>query len=243
MKNAWITVAVTSLLLAAGPGRSQDAGMTPRLAVPDVPAGAFETTEHAPGAKCLTLQQRLQEWGKVRPASHSTTTPEEPTPPSPSLEAVPPGGMLSRPFSDTGGVPSLTGRESMAPSPTAPLGAPCLTGPRHRCFWEQLNDWLTYRPLSHDVCDCFPKCVPCCDPRLYTFFIGACCVNPTGAGCRPVCAHDGCCRGGARCAGLWQGVRNCRLWHGWDDLLFYHGKDCAHGTCGPDDGLADMNTK
>jgi hypothetical protein len=222
MKNAWIFVAVASLFLAAGRCPSQDTGTLPEPVFFDLPAGALEGTQPAPGTKCLTLHQRLQEWGKVRPVSQTITSPMDPVP-----DTMPPTPLAP------------------VAAPIAPVAAPCLTGPPHRCFRDQLVDWLTYRPLCHNICDCFPRCTPCCEPRLYTFFIAPCCINPTGAGCRAACAHDRCCGCGER-----QPCCKCRsragcfhLWHGWDDVLFNHPKNCAQGTCMADDSVADMSTK
>ncbi len=152
MKNAGAVIAVVSVFLAAIPGRSQDSG---------VPAGAAETKQSAPAAKCLTLQQRMAEWGKLRQVSQTTAMPvPESTSPEVNAEAAPPA-------------PAGT-----AAPPLMPTAGACLAGPGHRPCWEQLDDWVTYRPLSQNCCDCFPKCVPCCYPPLYAFFLGNCCVQP-----------------------------------------------------------------
>jgi hypothetical protein len=232
MKKVWIFVAVASLFLAAGRSRSQDGVTVPAPVLPDVAAGALDSTQLAPGAKCLTLQQRLQEWGKVRPASDATAASVEPiSPPSPD---TPPPTLAA---------PAVA---------QIPPGAPCLAGPGHRCFREQLVDWLTYRPLSHNICDCFPRCVPCCEPRLYLFFIGPCCVNPAEGGGRLACARNTACGCRDQCTGPREqpckccsgtGLGSFHLWHGWDDLLFNRPKNCAHTACAADDGVTDLNAK
>src|SRR5262249_30575230 len=116
--------------------------------------------------------------------------------------------------------PDVSAGASEAAQPVA--SAVCFSGPGHRCCWEQIDDWFTYRPLTRDCCGCLPKCAPCCPPPLYTFFLGNCCVGSPGAGC---CARrDTGFGSGHRLAGLWQGVRGCCSWRGWDELLFYHPK-------------------
>jgi hypothetical protein len=199
MKNACTLLVVGSLFLAAEAGRSQDTGMIEGPIVSDTPSGDLGVPTPTP-AKCMTLQQRMQEWGKLRTVSQTVVEPavREPAGPAPSVVSGP------------------------APSPAAVQGfvpvlqvGPCMSGPAHRSCREQLCDWLTYRPLSreqspiwtpsrgllfwrdecwqacHSCCHCLPKCAPCCPPPLYTFFIGPCCVNPAGAGCGPACGHCG----------------------------------------------------
>jgi hypothetical protein len=138
-------------------------------------------------------------------------------------------------------------------SPLPPLPAPCLSGPGHRCFRQQLIDWLTYRPLSQDICDCFPRCVPCCEPRLYLFFVGPCCVNPAEIQGRATCARNAACGCRNRCAGPCEQPGKCasgkcpgsfHWWPGWDALLFNHPKTCCAATpCVAGDNGADMSAK
>ncbi len=197
MKNACAVLAVMSLLLAAIPGRSQEA-VTP--------------------AKAQTLQQRMDGWNRLRPVSQTEAMPAMET-------ASPPTAAEAAPSPPHAGM-----------APVASLEAHCLMGPGHKPCWEQLDDWLTYRPLSQNCCNCFPKCAPCCPPPLYTFFIGNCCVNPAGPACVGRCGHGAPidCR---HCvASWWEGIHNAPLWpgnvsvsvrHHLSDMFFYLGKNCS----------------
>jgi hypothetical protein len=234
IRNAWTFVALISLWLAADRCRSQDRDTVPKPVVPEGVADAADKTQPALGARCLTLQQRLQEWGKVQPANETIAAAVEQTSPTPSPDHDP----------QTPAAPVV--------APILPATAPCLAGPGHRCFRQQLIDWLTYRPLSRNVCDCFPKCVPCCEPRLYLFFLGPCCVNSAEAGNHVACARNGPCGCGERCTVArepqcrcrsWTGLGSFHLWHGWDDLLFNHPKDCAHTASAADESLVDMTSR
>jgi hypothetical protein len=218
-------VVVASVLLTTTPGRSQDAGRAPRPIIPAAAAGSFETTQPAPVAKSLTVPQRMEGDVRLRPVSHMAAAPEQSAVPSAAPETVP--------------IPP----DSRAIYPMPLVGEPCLSGPRPRSCWEQLDDWVTYRPLHKDCCDCLPRCAPCCPPPLYTFFIGGCCVHPTG----PVCSTPPC-GSGHRLVSLWNGVRNCRywpgnlgfqFWHGSSDFLFWHGKSCAQGDCGAEQRVVE----
>src|SRR5262249_60909 len=141
------------------------------------------------------------------------------------------------PPANAGAVPPVNGY--ITPLPPAAEGAPCMSGPRHRSCWEQLDDWLTYRPLSRDCHDCFLKPAPCCEPPLYAFFIGGCCVTPAPAN-RGACGV-GC---GHRLAGFWEGLRSCcqapaqgecRIWLNLSNVRLWPCKSCAH----PDDVIVE----
>jgi hypothetical protein len=204
MKNAGAVIAVVSLLLAVVPGRSQ---------------------ESAPGAKCLTLQQRLADWGKVRQVSQTTAmpTPESASPPA-TDEVVQPSPHAA------------------AMPTTVPASECCLTGPGHRPCWEQLDDWLTYRPLCQSCSDCCPKPVPCCNAPLYAFFIGNCCVRPVAPNPHGAPGH--------RVACIWDSFRNSRLWPGNVDthlrqrlssFFFFLGESCARGDGVPEGNVVETN--
>jgi hypothetical protein len=191
MKNACTLLVVGSLFLAPGTGRSQDTDMITGPVIADAPIGVLDPTPATP-AKCLTLQHRIQEWGKLRTISQTAAEPAVPEPakPAPSVSPEP--------------VPSPPPAQAIPPA--ALLSPPCMSGPGHRCCRDQLIDWLTYRPLSHQdfhiwtpsrglcfwrdeswqgchtCCNCLPKCAPCCAPPPYTFFLGSCCVHPSEAG-------------------------------------------------------------
>jgi hypothetical protein len=196
MKSGWTVLVVGSLFLAAGVGRSQDGGKAVGPMVPAFPTGDIETASPA-AAKRLTLPQRLQEWAKLRVAGEAEA---EPLGPAPKVAAEP--------------APPLPPPPVAAVSPAVPPGPPCMSGPGHRACREQLREWLTYRPLCHCCCNCIPKCAACCPPPLYAFFIGPCCVNTTGAGCRPSCGHGGCCACG-------QGNDRFQIWTPSRGLLFW----------------------
>jgi hypothetical protein len=132
MKNACTLLVVGSFFLAPATVRSQDAGMMTGPVVPSTATGVVDAPPPTP-AKCLTMRQRIQEWGKLRTVSQTVAEPAVPEPaPSVSPEPVPPPAA------------------AQAISPAAPLGGPCMSGPGRRCCREQLRDWLTYRPLSHE---------------------------------------------------------------------------------------------
>ena len=211
MKDACAFLAILCCLLATGVGNSQELGMTPRPIIAGSSRAIMDTTQAVPAAKCLSLQQRLDGFGKVRPVSYTE---------SPAGE-------------------STTTAQNAAPTPPAdhamaPMAGLCLNGPAPRCCWEQLDDWLTYRPLEQNCCDCFPKCAPCCPPALYTFFIGTCCVAPPLAESHPRSLRNLMCGCRQRLANGLDGMRSCRLWpgnfgihfwHGPNDFLFWHGKN------------------
>jgi hypothetical protein len=191
MKNAGPFIALVSLFLAAIPCRAED------------PAVA---------AKCLTLQQRLAEWGKVRQVSQPTPMPaaEAISPPA-NGEPLPPPTRVGEP------IPSMV-----------PAQPSCLSGPGHRPCWAQLDDWLTYRPLKQNCCDCFPKAEPCCSPPLYAFFIGNCCIQPVAPDYHGAPGH--------RLGCLWERMHHCQLWpgnvcvhvrQGLSGFFFSLGESCA----------------
>jgi hypothetical protein len=141
-------------------------------------------------------------------------------------EVLPAPERLTLPATNRGpGAPMPAVPTYGAPNPTA---APCLTGPGHGSCLEQVAGWFTYRPRYRNYCGCFPKCAPCCEPPLYTFFLGSCCVNRAAAGCRTAGEESACCGCGHRLAGFWDGTR---LRQRLDDFLFYHHEACEQGSC------------
>lgn len=223
MKNACGMIAVVSFCLATVPGMSQEGGNS---------VGTSQAMQPAPAAKCQTLQQRMVEWSRLRPAAYGSEAPLV----EPASPAVVPHAVLPEP-------------PAAAIAPVALGGEPCLTGPSHRPCWEQLDDWLTYRPLTHSCCDCFPKCEPCCYPPLYAFFLGDCCVHPVEPSRRGGYLRDtsGVC--GHRIAALWNGARSNPLWpgtvcvhirQGMSGFFFHLGESCAPGGHASEESLVEQ---
>lgn len=219
MKTSCTMLAITALFLSMNPSRSQEVGTSAERLEARVSVGTIVPAQ--PETRSLSLPQRIKEWGKLRlvkqpPAaaveSADPAVPQSPAEPLPAPQAVP------------------------APVPDAAAGVACFSGPAHRCCWEQLDDWLTYRPVTRSCCDCLPRCAPCCPPPLYTFFIGTCCVNSAGAGCGAPCGGFGGC--GPRPVG-----RRFQLWQGWDAFFFNHPKVSDGGTCVPDKKVAEIENR
>jgi hypothetical protein len=53
---------------------------------------------------------------------------------------------------------------------------------------RSVMDWLTYHPAKCGHCGCDKESTPCCNPRLYTFFLCQGCDNGCAiASCAPAC--------------------------------------------------------
>jgi hypothetical protein len=210
MKKHYALLAGACLLLGTALGRSQESAPAPLIAAPGGPAALVETPQPTLGARLLMLRQRVEDWTKLRLVSQEAATPMEPAAPAKEAQVVAPP-------------PSPP-----APPPLYAVGAPCLSASRpHRSCGEKLDDWLTYRRLNYDCCCCFPKCTPCCNPPLYTYFIGNCCVQPLPVGYGPRCGCGGCSSGAHRLAGLGLGHGNFNFRQWWDNFLFKHDESGA----------------
>jgi hypothetical protein len=216
MKKRYALFAAAFLLVGSAAGRCQ--GPAPAAMLP--PASSAEDRDESQptfGARLRMLGQRVGDWSRLRLVSQQVATPAEPAAAAKEIPVVPP-----------------------PPPPAAPplyaVGAPCLCAQRHRTCGEAIDDWLTYRRLDQDCCFCIPKCAPCCNPPLYTYFVGNCCVQPIPPGHGPLCACAGCSSNGHRPAGFLEGMQNNRFWPGnghfrqWcDDFLFKHDESVAEG--------------
>jgi hypothetical protein len=82
----------------------------------------------------------------------------------------------------------------LSPAEVAAMIDPDGCNGHHSLHHHALLRWLTYCPEKPGLCECCHKCVPCCDPPLYLFFLcDGCCDGGYGctacANCGGGCAH------------------------------------------------------